>query len=155
MAQGRLIVTGLVVTALGGAFVLGRVTSPPAAGNAAATPPSASPPAFPDAQDALIAAPRSHRVVLENDRVRVVEVSVAPGEREPMHTHRWPSVMYIDGPAPLLYYNGSGALHFDGRDQPSPTGPVTHWMPPEPLHAVENAGGTSFHAIRVELKAHE
>jgi pimeloyl-ACP methyl ester carboxylesterase len=120
------------------------------AANLAPTPPRA-PPA--DAQDAVVAAPGSHRVLLENDRVRVLEVSIAPGAREPPHTHRWPSVMIIDQPAPLLYYDASGALRFDGRDRPPQAPPITQSMPPEALHAVENAGTTPFHAIRVELKA--
>jgi quercetin dioxygenase-like cupin family protein len=144
-------VTGLVILALGGGFALGRAVLPREAGGAPAAAPSRSARALAAAQDALVAAPRSHRVLLENDRVRVLEVSVAPGEREPMHTHAWPSVMYIDQPAPLLYYDANGALRFDGRDRP-PAGPVTQWMPPEPPHAVENVGTKPFHAIRVEVK---
>jgi hypothetical protein len=37
--------------------------------------------------DAVAAAPGNHRVLLENDRVRVLEVTVNPGEREPLHAH--------------------------------------------------------------------
>jgi hypothetical protein len=49
--------------------------------------------------DALLAAPASHRVLVDNDRVRVLEVVIEPGTREPEHTHRTPSVMIIDEPA--------------------------------------------------------
>jgi quercetin dioxygenase-like cupin family protein len=54
---------------------------------------------WPRELDALIAAPGSHRLLFENDRVRVLEVVIEPGAREPEHTHRWPSVMIVHQPA--------------------------------------------------------
>jgi hypothetical protein len=48
---------------------------------------------WPRELDALVAAPGSHRLLFENDRVRVLEVAIEPGAREPEHTHRWPSVI--------------------------------------------------------------
>ena len=41
--------------------------------------------------DATTAAPQHHKVLFENDEVRVLEVAVAPGAREPMHVHRYPA----------------------------------------------------------------
>jgi len=49
---------------------------------------------YPDSLDALVAAPNFHRVLFENERVRVLEVTVPPHQREPVHTHRWPRVLY-------------------------------------------------------------
>ena len=47
---------------------------------------------FPDGFDAVQAAPNSHKVIFENEFVRVLEVTVPPpGTTEPMHHHRWPS----------------------------------------------------------------
>jgi len=46
-------------------------------------------------ESAVIAAPRNHKILLENDNVRVLDVTIAPGETEPVHFHRWPSVLYI------------------------------------------------------------
>jgi hypothetical protein len=43
---------------------------------------------FPDGFDAVQAAPESHKVLFENTFVRVLQVQVAPGTREPMHHHR-------------------------------------------------------------------
>jgi hypothetical protein len=49
-----------------------------------------------------MAAPRSHRVLLETPAIRVLEVVIEPGNREPErnrepeHVHS-PSVMIIDG----------------------------------------------------------
>ena len=51
---------------------------------------------WPDDLDACIAAPASHHVLFENDAVRVLEVIIEPGTREPLHTHRTPSVMIVD-----------------------------------------------------------
>ena len=45
--------------------------------------------------DALVAAPANHRLLFEDDAVRVLEVTVEPGERENLHHHRWPSIMVV------------------------------------------------------------
>lgn len=64
-------------------------------------PPSANDWPWTDELDAPIAAPDSHRLLFENDRVRVLEVVIAAGAREPEHTHGWPSVMIVDEPPDL------------------------------------------------------
>ncbi len=43
--------------------------------------------------DALAIAPNLYKVVLENDRVRVLEVKANPGEKSDMHSH--PSYVVI------------------------------------------------------------
>jgi len=48
----------------------------------------------PDATDAVTAAPADHRVILENDTVRVLEATVPLHSREVPHTHFWPSVFF-------------------------------------------------------------
>jgi quercetin dioxygenase-like cupin family protein len=50
---------------------------------------------WPDRLDAVLAAPRHHRVVFENDRVRVLDTRIAPGDTVPIHTHRWPAANQI------------------------------------------------------------
>ena len=61
--------------------------------------------------DAVAAAPDSHDVLLENEQVRVVEVVIRPGEKEPVHTHRWPSVMMVDCAARIRYYDGDNVAY--------------------------------------------
>jgi len=39
--------------------------------------------------DAVLEAPKEHKIVFENPYVRILLVSVAPGEREPFHVHAW------------------------------------------------------------------
>lgn len=55
---------------------------------------------IPDASDAVIAAPEHHKVILENDRVRVLEATVPLHSHEPPHTHPWPSVFFEEASAP-------------------------------------------------------
>lgn len=47
-----------------------------------------------DKTDAVIAAPDHHKVILENDMVRVLEATVPLHSKEPPHTHPWPSVFF-------------------------------------------------------------
>lgn len=107
------------------------------------------------ALDAVAAAPDSHRVLLDNAHVRVLEVIIRPGEREPAHTHRWPSVMTVLEKARIRYYNAAGELVFETPPRPSDAPPVelgADWLRPEGLHAVENIDERPFRALRVELK---
>lgn len=107
---------------------------------------------WPDTMDALAAAPASHRVLLENDRVRVLEVVIEPGAREPEHTHRASSVMIVDEPAAIRYYAG-GALRFEPQaHQGHPANGRVSWLEPEGPHSVQNVDQRRYHAIRVELK---
>lgn len=112
------------------------------------------PPAWDPALDAVVAAPDSHRVLLENESVRVLEVIIRPGEREPAHTHRWPSVMVGIEAARIRYYDAEGKVRFEtpaDRDlTDTPLG--ANWLGPEPLHSVENIDERIFRALRVELK---
>ena len=113
--------------------------------------------------DALLAAPSSHRVLLENDRVRVLEVVIEPGAHEPEHTHRAASVMIVDEPARIRYYVCTGQrsrrappgeeLQFESPAGPgTPPGVRVSWLEPEGPHSVENVDAHRYHAIRVELK---
>jgi hypothetical protein len=47
-----------------------------------------------DATDAVAAAAENHKVILENDTVRVLEATVPLHSREVPHTHFWPSVFF-------------------------------------------------------------
>jgi len=107
---------------------------------------------WPQAMDALLAAPDSHRVLIDNEQVRVLEVVIEPGTREPEHTHQAPSVMIADEPARIRYYAG-GALQFESPPRSgAPARPLVSWMEPEGPHSVENIDQRRYHAIRVELK---
>jgi hypothetical protein len=99
--------------------------------------------------DALAAAPQNHKLLFENDEVRVLEVTVHPGVREALHAHRYPSV---------LYYISSAHM----REHSPGVSPVDHprkedggvvFLPVGPPHQMENMEATKpLRAIRVELK---
>lgn len=107
---------------------------------------------WPEAMDALLAAPASHRVLLDNDRVRVLAVIIEPGTREPEHTHRAASVMIVDEPARIRYYAGNTLRLVSPARPGTPAGVRVRWMEPEGPHSVENIDGHRYHAVRVELK---
>lgn len=66
-----------------------------------------------DDLDAVAAAPDSHLVLLENERVRFLKVILEPGDKEPYHTHGWPSVFVLIQPARIRYYDGTGQVLFE------------------------------------------
>ncbi|AMJ66661.1 hypothetical protein [Hymenobacter sp. PAMC 26628] len=105
----------LMVLAGAAAGLLGCRLGPPASLATGAArpvgPPAAVPPwPWPDSLDAVVAAPQFHRILFENDRVRVLEVTVGPHQREPVHTHRWPSVLYKEQTGKGRYYDAAGQL---------------------------------------------
>jgi hypothetical protein len=109
---------------------------------------------YPDSLDAVVAAPKFHRVLFENARVRVLEVTVPPHQREPLHTHRWPSVLYKEQTGRGRYYDATGALVHESTT-PYRRGPDlvrARWQEPESPHAVENTDEVADRFIRVELK---
>jgi hypothetical protein len=108
---------------------------------------------WPSETDAVLAAPESHKVLFENKEVRVLEVIIPPGEREPEHTHRMPSVMIVDRPAMIRYYEGS-VLVFSSPPGVSARETIGEWMEPEGPHSVENVDTSPYHAFRIELKDH-
>src|SRR5262245_29338302 len=102
---------------------------------------------WPDSLDAVVAAPESHRVLFEDERTRVLEVTIAAGVREPEHTHRCPSVMVVQQPARIRYYTGAD-LTFTSPDQTSAadSGPRASWLEPEGPHSVENVDDHTYRA---------
>ncbi len=104
--------------------------------------------------DAAIAAPEHHKIVFENERVRVTDFRVKPGEIVPAHTHRWASVNYVLSLSDFLSYDGDGNLKLDSRTGKSDIkqGAVFCLPPFPPPHSVENIGESEIHAVSVELK---
>jgi hypothetical protein len=114
---------------------------------------TAEPWTWPDSLDAVIAAPQHHKLMFENDRVRVLEVRIAPGETVPLHTHRWPALIYVAQQSDFLRRDHHGNLLFDSRSQgPPPAKPLAQWTPPLPPHSVENIGPQEILLISTELK---
>ena len=81
-------------------------------------------PGTPEELDAVVAAPGNHEVIFENDRVRVLRVTIRPGELEKQHTHKWESVFTITSMPKITYYNekGEACALGKGAGRASPSG---------------------------------
>ena len=103
--------------------------------------------------DALVAAPKYHRLLFENDRVRVLDTRIAPGETVPLHTHRWPAVHQVVSWSDFIRRDAAGTVTADTRGKPAPAGsPAMLWGGPLPPHTLENVGSVELHVISTELK---
>lgn len=97
------------------------------------------------AQDAAVVNAKTIKVNLENDRVRVLEAELQPGDKEQMHSHP-PSIIYVIAGGAIRNHAADGKT----TETTLATGsvlyrdPLTHWA--------ENIGTTPIHLIVVELK---
>lgn len=108
---------------------------------------------WPDSLDALVAAPGYHRLLFENERVRVLDVLIPPGETVPVHTHKWPGIVTVKSASDFIRRDGAGKIIFDSRVAAAPQPePEVIWLPPLPPHSVENIGNSEIHLFTVELK---
>jgi quercetin dioxygenase-like cupin family protein len=132
----RVVKITALLSALGAAFLLGQSTRNPDMWWTPAT-------------DALVAAPQNHKLLFENDEVRVLEVTVPPGVREPLHAHRYPSVLYYISAAHMKEYSlGVPAVDRGHKDDGS-----VIFLPVGPPHQMQNLERSKpLTAIRVELK---
>ena len=106
-----------------------------------------------DQLDAMRAAPDHHNVILENDHVRVLDTRLGPGERTPIHSHRWPSALYVMSWSDFVRRDADGGVIVDSRTWESrPAAGEALWSAPLIPHWVENVGGRELRIIAVELK---
>lgn len=120
-----------------------------------------NPASWDPALDAVTAAPKHHKVLFENAKLRVLEVTLEPEDEEPVHHHRWPSVFVLDqvqGPVHDVAPDGTqlppnrdvmkAIQAWDG------TGSLVVTMAPQQAGRVFNASGKTIHGIRVEMKSY-
>ena len=108
---------------------------------------------WPEELDALTAAPDHHALLLENERVRVLETLIPAGQTTAVHTHRWPNVQYVvSSSTDFVRRDGEGSVLLDTRVSGGPTAPATLWSGPLPPHSIENVGEHDLRVIMVELK---
>lgn len=103
--------------------------------------------------DAMAAAPDHHRVLFENDRVRVLDTRLQAGDRTPVHAHGWPAALYVVSWSDFIRRDADGNILADSRDRPAPELGTGLWIEPLPPHSVENVGPADLHIIAVEVKA--
>ena len=106
---------------------------------------------WPPELDAVIAAPRHHRLVFENERVRVLDTRIPVGDTVPVHTHRWPAVYNTVRFSHFIRRDGEGNILLDTRTFANPLPPAA-WLDCLPPHSIENVGDVEIHLISFELK---
>jgi hypothetical protein len=103
--------------------------------------------------DAVKAGARNHKVIFEDKEVRVLSVTVAPGEVEVAHHQVWPSVIVFVTLPPYENRDARGNVLplkiIPGAKQEQP---VMVRVPPEAAHSVTNTSSTAMHLIRIEYK---
>jgi len=108
---------------------------------------------WPDSLDALTAAPDFHKLVFENDSVRVLDTRIGPGETVPVHTHRWPSVLYALSVGHFVRRDDEGRVLTDTRATDALLEPgAAAWTAAMPPHTLENVGGSEIRLLNIELK---
>src|SRR3954467_1566718 len=93
--------------------------------------------------DALTAAPQHHKLLFENELVRVLDTKIPPGEITNLHTHQYAASLYIVSWSDFIRYDASGNVVVDSRTLPTvPAAGTSMWSGPLALHALENIGKT-------------
>jgi len=125
---------------------------------------------YPLAYDSLAAAPDNHRLLYEDGHVRLIEVTIWPGETERLHGHPYPSVFAYDNlifkPAasghlrkygvsdrkldPDSLHNGQDANV--GEPPPGMDTPGCATMGPLAPHQIHDGGALPLHFYRIEFK---
>lgn len=114
------------------------------------------PSAWPAELDALIASPAQHRLVFENTWVRVLDTRIAPGERTPLHVHRWPAVHHVMSWSPFVRRDDKGVVLLDTRAAGVEAAPgAAMWGEALGPHTLENVGQAALHVVSVEIKEAE
>ena len=102
--------------------------------------------------DGVVAAPDHHKVIFENDEVRVLETTIPAGETTPLHTHLMPTVMYVVSGTHFVRRDEHGQTMVDTRSDSDFVMPRVLYAPTTPKHTIENPGDEDLVVIGVELK---
>ena len=100
------------------------------------------------AQDAVKVDPSHYKVLIDNSSVRVLQVTVSPGAKSPMHSH--PDAMLVS-----LQDSKARFTLPDGKTQDSDIGKETATYTPATTHSPANVGTNPVDAILVEFKTKE
>ena len=97
-------------------------------------------------QDWVKESPTGKKVLVDNDHIRMVEVTILPGGKEPIHSHP-EYIEYIIEPAKLLVtYTGKKPEEWNTvKDK-------AYYGKPEPPHSLENIDSKTFKCILIEMK---
>ena len=101
--------------------------------------------------DGPSADPDHHKVLFENEIVRVIETTIRAGDTTPVHTHLAPTAMYVISGSHFVRRDPDGTVTMDTRADPSFVMPRVMYSPGTPRHTLENTGADDLVVIGVEL----
>jgi quercetin dioxygenase-like cupin family protein len=100
------------------------------------------------AQDAAKVDPDHYKVEFENDQVRIIRITYAPGEKSVMHEHPDGVVVFLTG-------GGETTMHLpDGTSIKTTSEKGQASWAPAGKHLPENTSDKPVEAILIELKGH-
>ena len=111
--------------------------------------PVANPKPFPkESTDAVIVDPEHYHVVVENEWIRAIRLTVGPHEKLKFHKHPATGAVIV-----YLTDQNMRQYHADGTSRESryKAGTV-RWAPPDASHQDQNLSDKPFSLVRIELK---
>lgn len=111
--------------------------------------------AWPGDLDGVKVASETHKVIFENEHVRVLEVTIPPHSKEPVHTHCLPSTLYVQQIGDIIVRDPDGKLIFDSRqmkENEKQKAPFVLWNAGEGPHSDENPSDVPIKIIQIEQK---
>ncbi len=150
-------VLGAGATALSQSAVSSAALNPPSPMLMAARVLGLQPPAiqwrWPDNLQAEISAPKNHKILYEDDHVKVIEVTIRPGDKEVLHGHMNPSVFAIDALQPKGDNTQVDGTVLDvKRSLADLKLPTCAAIGPQAPHQFHNTDTFAQHFYRVEFK---
>jgi hypothetical protein len=101
----------------------------------------------------MVAAAGYHTLLFENENVRVLHTRISPGATAPIHTHRWPCVVFIQSWSDCIRRDHLGNVLVDSRQSLEiPKLNTLTWQQPLPPHSLENIGDSEINTTSVEIK---
>lgn len=99
------------------------------------------------AGDVMTVAPEHYKVLVDNEDVRVVKNTLAPGDKDALHTHAagW---FFVDQGGTMKVVTADGT-----ESTWAPATGESGWLEAEGLHTSENIGKAPMSFILVEVKS--
>ena len=118
---------------------------------------------YPIAYDEIAAAPNNYRQLFNDGHLRLIEVTVRPGETTPMHGDPYPAVLAFNTTTdpslvtdtnldPDSTMNGQGSGYGRAPNVHNMKVPTCMTTAPRAPHKVHNAGNAALHYYRIEYK---
>jgi quercetin dioxygenase-like cupin family protein len=97
------------------------------------------------AQEATIVDTTHYKVEFENDHVRIIRITYAPGEKSVMHVHKAGVVVFLTDSQTKFSFPDGKTEELGGKAGQALWFPATKHLP-------ENIGDNPFEAVYIELK---